>query len=72
MELIGYAVNLIGLLAACSAIVLFAFARLPVVVLAHGERAGRYAGLGAAQLHSVGTRADGHGMAFDVPKAHAA
>ena len=71
MEVIVYAVYLIGLLAAFSALVVSAFAHLPADMLVRGARAGRFADLGALKSSSPGTKTGRRWAPFTGLGAHA-
>jgi uncharacterized membrane protein len=73
MEVIVYAVYLVGILAAFSALVVRIFAAVPTEVLSRGEHGGRFADLGAAAAATYRTPNGGsRRTTFDLPKARAA
>jgi hypothetical protein len=73
MELFVYAVYLVGILAAFSALVVSIFASVPVSVLMRGNRAGRFADLGATPVSTRGTSSAGGRLAtLELPTARAA
>jgi hypothetical protein len=73
MELVVYTVYLVGILAAFSALVVSIYASVPVAVLMRGNRAGRFADLGAAPARTRDTSsAGGRMVALELPKARAA
>jgi hypothetical protein len=73
MEVIVYAMYLIGILAAFSVLVVRVYASLPADVLIRGEHAGRFADLGAAQAAARGKPTGGSRLtALGMPKARTA
>ena len=73
MEVVVYAVYLLGILAAFSALVVFAYASIPTRVFMRGEHAGRFADLGTDSMNPRGTPGAGRRVTrFDLPRAHAA
>lgn len=72
MEVLVYAVYLLGFMAAFSALIVQVFARLPTEVAIRGARNGRFADIGMESFKSRGAPAAGSRVqGFDVPKPHA-
>jgi hypothetical protein len=73
MEAFVYAVYLIGVLAAFSAIVVRVLASLPTNILIRGEHGGRFSGLWAApDATAAAPVAETKLTTFDIPRARAA
>jgi hypothetical protein len=70
MELFVYAVYLVGMLAALSALIVRVIAALPTEVLMRGAHAGMFAEFGAAEMTKLSP--EPRMTTIDVPRARAA